>query len=201
MEVKAFSNVPSHLQAKMEQCVQKVKKQGHSKKSAIAICYDSVVKGKSLGLVLKEYPMQKTKQGKTARQRRKERQRAEMRNTEEAKLLAEDPVADEIAWEAYKESGWWNVDLTAHTTDETSDMDRVEYFINDGHHETIEGSGPDYVFTIQWSELFRRHTGWFYHYDRAGNVIAVNFSFAIVESVPKSQSQQQHNFIYTRAKT
>ena len=45
---KQFSNVPDHLQAKMERCVQRVKADGKSKSSAIAICFESVVRGKDL---------------------------------------------------------------------------------------------------------------------------------------------------------
>lgn len=37
-----YSNVPAHLTAKMDRCVQKVKAQGKGK-NAYAICYASVV--------------------------------------------------------------------------------------------------------------------------------------------------------------
>jgi hypothetical protein len=105
------------------------------------------------------------------------------------------PVADEIAWEAYKnpDTKWWDVDLTASATDATADMDRVEFFINDGLHEIIEGSGPDYVFTIQWSESFRVHTFFFFHYDRAGNVVMVSFDPNNITAVPKGYTAQQHS--------
>jgi hypothetical protein len=101
------------------------------------------------------------------------------------------PVADEIAWEAYKESGWWDVDLTASAEDATAGMDRVEFFINDGLHEIIEGGGPDYVFTIQWSESFRRHSFFFYHYDRAGNMVMVYFNPDNITAIPKGHTTQQ----------
>ena len=38
-----YANVPDHLTAKMDSCVQKVMRQGNDKKSAIAICYRSIV--------------------------------------------------------------------------------------------------------------------------------------------------------------
>jgi hypothetical protein len=38
-----YTNVPEALWGKMDSCVEKVQKQGHSKKSAIAICHTSVV--------------------------------------------------------------------------------------------------------------------------------------------------------------
>lgn len=43
-----YANVPDNLQDKMESCVQKVTEGGAEKESAIAICYTSVVEGKSL---------------------------------------------------------------------------------------------------------------------------------------------------------
>jgi hypothetical protein len=99
------------------------------------------------------------------------------------------PVMEEISWEAYKESGFWYVDLTASSTDATAGMDRVEFFINNGLQEIIEGSGPDYVFTIQWSEEFRKHSFFFYYYDRAGNMIDQYFDPDNVTAVPHSQTQ------------
>jgi len=101
------------------------------------------------------------------------------------------PVAEEIAWYAYKEDGIWKVDLTASAVDATSGMDRVEFFLLGEHHETIEGAGPEYVFTIDWSESLRGHFGYFYHYDRAGNVVEVIFPFEVVVAVPHSQSYRQ----------
>jgi hypothetical protein len=89
------------------------------------------------------------------------------------------PKVDDISWEAWKDVGIWYVDLTAHAWDYTSDMDRVEFFISDKHMETIEGKGPDYVFTIEWKEKWRKHTFWFYHYDRAGNCKKLYFDFPI----------------------
>jgi hypothetical protein len=100
------------------------------------------------------------------------------------------PIAQEIDWKSYRYGGWWNIDLTAHAEDETAEMDRVEFFINDGLQEIIEGEGPDYVFTIQWSEVFRKHSFFFYHYDRAGNVILAFFDPDNVTAVIKSNMQQ-----------
>jgi hypothetical protein len=100
------------------------------------------------------------------------------------------PIAEEIAWEAYKKGLRWNVDLIASATDATSGLDRVEFFINDGLHEIIEGDGPDYVFTIQWSEVFRKHSFFFYYYDRAGNEIRIYFNPDNVTAVIKSNMQQ-----------
>jgi hypothetical protein len=105
------------------------------------------------------------------------------------------PVAEEISWDAYKQQGFWYVDLTATATDSISGMDRVEFFINNGYQEIIEGSGPDYVFTIQWSEAFRKLSFTFYHYDRAGNRIMVYFDPNNVKSVPQLKGEQLVNQI------
>ena len=45
---RRFRNVPPDKQARMERCVQRVKRQGRSKSSAIAICFESVVRGKEM---------------------------------------------------------------------------------------------------------------------------------------------------------
>jgi sporulation protein YlmC with PRC-barrel domain len=100
------------------------------------------------------------------------------------------PVMEEISWEAYKESGFWYVDLTCSATDATAGMDRVEFYINNGEQEVIPGSGPDYVFTIQWSEEFRKHSFFFYYYDRAGNMIDQYFDPDNITAVPHAQTQQ-----------
>lgn len=41
--LRPYTNVPEHLQDKMDKCVKKVMGQGHDKESAIAICYTSIV--------------------------------------------------------------------------------------------------------------------------------------------------------------
>ncbi len=107
------------------------------------------------------------------------------------------PVAEEISWDTYKEGGFWYVDLTASAVDVTSLMDRVEFFINDRLQEIIEGRGPDYVFTLQWSEAFRKHSFFFYHYDRAGNVIMVYFDPKNVKAVPQSKVKVLNQIVKT----
>ncbi|KKM69254.1 hypothetical protein LCGC14_1452720, partial [marine sediment metagenome] len=80
---RRFSNVPLRLQAKMERCVQDVKKQGRTKEQAIAICFNSVVRGKDMS---------------NARVKRKKSQRADLVALEnirkEARKLADEPLAD-----------------------------------------------------------------------------------------------------------
>lgn len=49
-----YANVPDELQDKMESCVQSVMDGGKEKEAAIAICYASVVEGKSLEFLLSD---------------------------------------------------------------------------------------------------------------------------------------------------
>jgi len=107
-------------------------------------------------------------------------------NEEDIKWLLMDmdqtvPYAEEISWEAWTEDEIWMVDLTASAVDATSGMDRVEFYIFGELQEIIEGGGPEYVFTIVWSDTYYHHTFYFHHYDRAGNLIIVEFD---VEYVP-----------------
>jgi parallel beta-helix repeat protein len=99
------------------------------------------------------------------------------------------PPEGDVEWDAYREGRLWYVDLTCTIEDLCSGVDRVEFFINDGLHEIIKGGGPDYVFTIQWSESLRKHKGWFYAYDRAGNVLRLEVNFSNITSYPNNYYQ------------
>jgi hypothetical protein len=83
---RRFSNVPAHLQGKMERCVQSVKRQGRDKESAIAICFESVVRGKPSAQAKKEFSMGK------ARQKRKARRKKRL---EQARLKAQELLEQE----------------------------------------------------------------------------------------------------------
>jgi len=50
-----YANVPDELQDKMESCVTQLKDKGQDEQAAIAICYTSVVEGKSLDLAIEDY--------------------------------------------------------------------------------------------------------------------------------------------------
>jgi len=81
------------------------------------------------------------------------------------------PDIEEVQWEAFKEGGDFYVTFTCDAMDATSGMDRVEMYINDVFLDEIVDAGPTYEFTIEWSEEFKTATFWFYHYDKAENVI------------------------------
>lgn len=97
----------------------------------------------------------------------------------EIKIDTTPPLADDIAWNPYKKCGWWYLNLMAHATDETSGMDRVEFYIENKHNKTSFSEGPDYVFTVKWTKKVFYKMLWFFHYDKAGNEVSVNFSFNV----------------------
>lgn len=43
-----YTNIPPELQDKMDSCVQQVRDEGNDEQAAIAICYATVVEGKSM---------------------------------------------------------------------------------------------------------------------------------------------------------
>ncbi len=90
------------------------------------------------------------------------------------------------------------MELTASATDDTSGMDRVEFFIDDKHEETIKGPGPDYVFTIKWTYKVYRKILWFYHYDRAGNVISIDLDTSYWDPPPPPPSRDLIGIICNR---
>jgi len=102
------------------------------------------------------------------------------------------PDMEEVAWETYKEGGDWYCKFTCTATDDTASMDRVEMFINDGHHETVIGEGPTFEFVIEWSSGFKSVIFWFYHYDDAGNMIEDDLAGDIPESYANYQQSQSN---------
>jgi len=88
------------------------------------------------------------------------------------------PYAEEISIEPWLEDKIWYVDFIAYAYDFTSGMDRVEFFINGEHHETIEGGRPYYEFLIKWSDALTLIDIplKFFHYDRAGHVVIIKFT-------------------------
>ena len=47
----------------------------------------------------------------------------------------------------------WELTFTAVATDDTSGMDRVEFYLNDVLQETVTGTGPEYTWVIQYYPL------------------------------------------------
>ena len=107
------------------------------------------------------------------------------------------PDIERVKWEAYKENCRWHVKFTCNATDETSNMDRVEMFINDGLHEIIKGAGPIYEFVLEWGcQFWGNPVLNFIHYDVAGNSAIESVNGSDIKSYPYSQSnitQQSQN--------
>jgi len=79
------------------------------------------------------------------------------------------PYIEEVEWETWKESWYWYCKFTCNATDNTSGMDRVEMYCNDGFHEINKSSGPIYEFIIELVPHFCDIVFIFKHYDVAGN--------------------------------
>lgn len=77
------------------------------------------------------------------------------------------PPTIELCWEAYKENGIWYVVFTATCDDDTSGMDRVEFFIQTLHQFTDDE--VPYEWIIEWSYALSGVRFYAYAYDKAGN--------------------------------
>jgi hypothetical protein len=63
------------------------------------------------------------------------------------------PPEVEVTWETYKIDGKWYVDFICNSSEGMSDINIVEMYVNNILHATIEGPGPDCIFTIEWSKF------------------------------------------------
>jgi hypothetical protein len=68
----------------------------------------------------------------------------------------------------YKQKKQWIIEFYPYAIDETSGMDRVEFYIDGELIELKNGSGPKYNFTFVWSGEHIHSIFEFYHYDKAG---------------------------------
>jgi hypothetical protein len=79
-------------------------------------------------------------------------------------------------WDGNEMTGY-NIYMTATATDEVSEMNRVEFFLNEGHQATVTGPGPIYEWQFKWYDditvAIRADA-----YDNAGNM-----AFDIVDPI------------------
>jgi hypothetical protein len=99
-----------------------------------------------------------------------------------------EPVISEVEWEAAQDGGKWFITFTCDAMDETSGMDRVEMYINEGLWETVTDPGPSYVFVMEWSSAFEKVMFTFVHYDRAGWFTEDELWGGDIQSKPHSQT-------------
>jgi hypothetical protein len=79
-----------------------------------------------------------------------------------------DPTV-ELIFNAYEDDGGnLKVDFTALASDETSGMDRVEFFIGTDLKLTVDAPRP-YKYSIDWQSDYKTKTFYAYAYDSAGN--------------------------------
>ncbi len=90
-------------------------------------------------------------------------------------------------------------------SNETSGVDRVEMYINDGLWATVEGSGPEYVFEMEWPNAFKNVIITFIIYDRAGWSTKIEFRyikgviFGEIENLKKIELNFFNNIIIFNA--
>jgi hypothetical protein len=78
-----------------------------------------------------------------------------------------DPTV-ELIYDVFDDGGTTKVEFTALASDETSGMNRVEFFIGTDHQLTVDSPGP-YKFEVTWSSDYKTKTFYAYAYDNAGN--------------------------------
>ena len=83
------------------------------------------------------------------------------------------PLEVEVTWETYKVDGQWYVTFTCDSSEDMNDIDRVEFYINDGLMAVIEGAGPDYTVTIEWTEAMESSIFKFIFYGLEGDTAEV----------------------------
>jgi len=71
-------------------------------------------------------------------------------------------------YEIYKKLGKWYVNFICEALDDTSGMERVEMYINEGLVDIVIGPGPTYEFEIEWSSAFNNSIFKFVAFDFAG---------------------------------
>jgi hypothetical protein len=92
-------------------------------------------------------------------------------------------------WDAYQVDGDWYVDFTVTATDDMSGMEVVKMYINEGFHKEVVGSGPEYVFTIEWSNDFKTVDFRFEAWDIAGWDDSAIIPGSDINKVPYLKSQ------------
>ncbi len=96
-------------------------------------------------------------------------------NIEEVKssklYIDQTPSKTSLKWETRKISGKWYARFACNATDITSGLDRGEFYINEGLIETIivSGSSYEFVFVIEWLDIFKTYEFKIIIYDIAGN--------------------------------
>jgi hypothetical protein len=106
-----------------------------------------------------------------------------------------DPTIDlTYEWEGNEMTGY-DIFMTATASDDTSGMDRVEFFLNEGLQEIVAGPGPTYEWSFKWYgdiDIAIRVDG----YDIAGNMASDIVD--PIENFEFSQDMQQAVKVYIK---
>jgi hypothetical protein len=101
-------------------------------------------------------------------------------------------IPESITYSSEKIGTYWYITFNVTCTDATSLMDRVEWATNDVVQNITTGPGPNYNWTIQWSDVVDPPTFKAIAYDKAGNSDFVTINGSDIKSHPRSQSVNTH---------
>ena len=107
-------------------------------------------------------------------------------HTFEVAIDSGDPVVD-LVYEAYEEDDGWHVDFTASVSDDTSGIDKVEFYIGSSLEGTL--TEAPFVWSIAWEDGYESETFKATAYDNAGNSASDTVDGSIIEAVSVSFSQ------------
>jgi len=107
-------------------------------------------------------------------------------HTFEVAIDTGDPSID-LIYEAYEEDDGWHVDFTALASDDTSGIDKVEFYIGSSLEGTL--TEAPFVWSIAWEDGYETTTFKATAYDNAGNSASDTVDGSIIEAVPYFHSQ------------
>lgn len=107
-------------------------------------------------------------------------------HTFEVAIDTGDPSID-LIYEAYEEDDGWHVDFTALASDDTSGIDKVEFYIGSSLEGTL--TEAPFVWSIAWEEGYETETFKATAYDNAGNSASDTVDGSIIEAVSALQAQ------------
>ena len=108
-------------------------------------------------------------------------------HTFEIAIDAGDPSVG-LIYEAYEEDDGWHVDFTASVSDDTSGIEKVEFYIGSSLEGTL--TEAPFVWSIAWEDGYESEDFKATAYDNAGNSASDTVDGSIIEAIPHSFQAQ-----------
>jgi len=89
------------------------------------------------------------------------------------------PKFTPFIWDIENNNGSWLITFDFKAIDDTSGIDRIELYINEGLWATITDEGPTYTFQMEWSDAFSTVVFTFVIYNGAGLFTEVPMRFPL----------------------